>query len=114
MFSLSAGRVNRRGAGGGVRGTTLCLFVFTAFRFLPYPVGREIGTEHSISLYDAGLNDDTEKIFTGDKPAYMIGMKKEMNQETSRKIAVLHQAYRNGEVHLFAGCLRKWVDDSRL
>lgn len=72
------------------------------FDFLPYPVGTEIGTEHTLSLYDAGFNDVTEKLFTGDKPAYMIGMKKEMNQQTSRKIAALHRAYRNGEIHLFA------------
>lgn len=72
------------------------------FDFLPYQVGSEIGTEHTVSLYDAGFNDVTEKLFTGDKPTYMIGMKKEMNQETSRKIAALHRAYRNGGIHLFA------------
>lgn len=72
------------------------------FDFLPYPVGTEIGTEHTISLYDAGFNDVTEKLFTDDKPTYMIGMKKEMNQETSCKIAALYRAYRNGVIHLFA------------
>lgn len=71
------------------------------FDFLPYSVGTEIGREHTISLYDAGFNDVTEKLFTGDKPTYMIGLKEAITLKESGKLTALHEAYEEGRVNMF-------------
>lgn len=84
-------------------------FYLPPFDFLSYNVGSEIGTKNIIQLYNSDFNEVTKKLFTDDKPTYMIGMKKEMNQETSCKIAALHRAYRNGTIHLFAAASQSGI-----
>lgn len=79
------------------------------FDFLPYNVGTEIGTKNAIHVFDSDFNDVTESVFADSKPTYTIGMKEEMTQEESRKIAMLYEAYRNGAIHLFAVASRSGV-----
>lgn len=79
------------------------------FDFLPYNVGTEIGTKNAIHVFDSDFNDVTEKVFADSKPTYMIGMKEEMTQEESRKIAMLYEAFRNGAIHLFAVASRSGI-----
>ncbi|MEG1738779.1 MAG: DoxX family membrane protein [Odoribacter sp.] len=76
-------------------------FYLPPFDFLPYNVGTRIGAENTISFYDVDFNDFTEKVFTDDKPAYMVGLKQEITPMESRKLTALHKAYTKGKVNLF-------------
>lgn len=77
-------------------------FYLPPFDFLPYNVGTRIGVDNAINLYNSDFEDVTEKVFPGDKPIYMVGMKEEASQEVSSKLAALYEAYQNRKINLFA------------
>ena len=76
-------------------------FYLPPFDFLPYNVGSEIETKNAIQLYDSDFNEVTDKVFSGGKPTYMIGIKEKITSEAGDKLAALYKAYRDGTINLF-------------
>lgn len=77
-------------------------FYLPPFDFLPYNIGTSVEAKNTINFFNSDFNNVTEKVFANGKPTYMIGMRKDISWETSRKIATLYNEYQNGTINLFA------------